>query len=56
MSGIKDSLEGLGDKMKAASKAAATKAKDPETDIDTEYQKEKIKEGTSTIQENTGTR
>lgn len=47
MSGIKDSLEGLGDKMKAASKAAATKAKDPETDIDTEYQKEKIKEGTS---------
>ena len=47
MSGIKDSLEGLDDKMKAASKAAATKAKDPETDIDTEYQKEKIKEGTS---------
>lgn len=54
MSGIKDSvedigdkLEGIGDKMKAASKAAATKAKDPETDIDTEYQKEKIKEGTS---------
>jgi nucleotide-binding universal stress UspA family protein len=47
MSGIKDSLEGLGDKMKAASKAAATKAKDPESDIDTEYQKEKMKEGTS---------
>jgi nucleotide-binding universal stress UspA family protein len=47
MSGIKDGLEGLGDKMKAASKAAATKAKDPESDIDTEYQKEKMKEGTS---------
>jgi hypothetical protein len=47
MSGIKDSLEGLGDKMKAVSKAAATKAKDPESDIDTEYQKEKMKEGTS---------
>ena len=47
MSGIKDSLEGLGDKMKAGSKAAATKAKDPETDLDTEYQKEKMKEGTS---------
>ena len=47
MSGIKDSLEGLGDKMKAASKAAATKAKDPESDIDTEYQKEKMKEETS---------
>jgi nucleotide-binding universal stress UspA family protein len=47
MSGIKDSVEGIGDKMKAASKAAATKAKDPETDLDTEYQKEKMKEETS---------
>jgi nucleotide-binding universal stress UspA family protein len=33
--------------MKAASKAAATKAKDPETDMDTEYQKEKMKKATS---------
>lgn len=53
MSGIKDSvedigdkIEGIGDKMIAASKAAATKVKDPETDMDTEYQKEK-KEATS---------
>jgi hypothetical protein len=47
MSDIKDSIEGIGEKMKAASKAAATKVKDPETDIDTEYQKEKMKEETS---------
>src|SRR5918994_261000 len=42
MSNIKDGIEGIGDKMKAASKAAATKVKDPEKDIDTEYQKEKM--------------
>ena len=42
MSNIKDGIEGIGDKMKAASKAAATKVKDPEKDIGTEYQKEKM--------------
>jgi nucleotide-binding universal stress UspA family protein len=42
MSNIKDGIEDIGDKMKAASKAAATKVKDPEKDIDTEYQKEKM--------------
>jgi hypothetical protein len=42
MSNIKDGIEGIGDKMKAVSKAAATKVKDPEKDIDTEYQKEKM--------------
>jgi nucleotide-binding universal stress UspA family protein len=44
MSDIKDSIEDIGDKMKAASKAAASKVKDPEIDINAEYQKEKMKE------------
>jgi Universal stress protein family len=44
MSDIKDSIEDIGDKLKAASKAAATKVKDPETDINADYQKEKMKE------------
>jgi hypothetical protein len=44
MSDIKDSIEDIGDKMKAAYKAAATKVKDLETDINAEYQKEKMKE------------
>jgi hypothetical protein len=44
MSDIKDSIEDIGDKMKVASKADATKVKDPETDINAEYRKEKMKE------------
>lgn len=44
MSDIKDGVEGIGDKMKAASKAAAAKVKDPGTDFDTEYQKERSSE------------
>ncbi len=47
MSDIKNGIESIGDKMKAASKAAATKVKDPETDIGTEYQKEKMEEKAS---------
>jgi nucleotide-binding universal stress UspA family protein len=46
MSDIKDSIEDAGDKLKAAAKAAVSKVKDPERDIETEYQKEKMKEGT----------
>jgi nucleotide-binding universal stress UspA family protein len=46
MSDIKDSIEDASDKLKAAAKAAVSKVKDPERDIETEYQKEKMKEGT----------
>jgi hypothetical protein len=44
MSDIKDGIEDAGDKMKAASKAAASKVKDPDRDLETEYQKERMKE------------
>jgi nucleotide-binding universal stress UspA family protein len=46
MSDIKDSIEDAGDKLKAAAKAAVSKVKDPERDIETEYQKERMKEET----------
>jgi hypothetical protein len=39
MSDIKYSIEDAGDKLKAAAKAAATKVKDSDIDIETEYQK-----------------
>jgi hypothetical protein len=40
----KGSLEEMGDKMKAGAKAMGNKMKDPDRDMDTEYNKEKIKE------------
>jgi nucleotide-binding universal stress UspA family protein len=46
MTDIKDSIEDASDKLKAAAKAAVSKVKDPERDIQTEYQKEKMKEET----------
>src|SRR5919205_886046 len=46
MSDIKDSIEDASDKLKAVAKAAASKLRDPEGDIRTEYQKEKTKEQT----------
>ena len=46
MTDIKDSIEDASDKLKAAAKAAVSKVKDPERDIQTEYQKEKLKEET----------
>src|SRR5215207_5629303 len=46
MSDILESIEDASDKLKAAAKAAVSKVKDPERDIQTEYQKEKMKEET----------
>ena len=37
-------LEDAGDKIKAGAKAVANKIKDPDRDLGTEYDKEKIKE------------
>ena len=37
-------LEDASDKVQAGAKAVANKVKDPDRDLDTEYQKEKIKE------------
>ena len=37
-------LEDAGDKIKAGAKAVANKIKDPDRDLGTEYNKEKIKE------------
>jgi hypothetical protein len=39
-----EKLEDAGDKVKAGAKATGNKLADPDRDIDTEYQKEKIKE------------
>jgi hypothetical protein len=38
------SLENLGDKVKAGTKAVGKKIEDPDRDLGTEYDKEKIKE------------
>ena len=40
----KETLDEAGDKIKAGAKAAGNKLKDPDRDLDTEYDKEKIKE------------
>ncbi len=40
----KDTLDEAGDKMKAGAKAMGNKIKYPDRDIDTEYDKEKMKE------------
>jgi len=37
-------VENAGDKIKASAKAVANKIKDPDRDLGTEYEKEKIKE------------
>lgn len=39
-----EGLEDAGDKVKAGAKAVANKIADPDKDLDTEYQKEKIAE------------
>ena len=41
---VKEGAEDVKDKLKAGAKAVFNKAKDPDRDIETEYQKEKIKE------------
>ena len=42
---VEDSLDEAGDKMKAGAKAMASKISDPDRDMGTEYDKEKLKEG-----------
>ena len=39
-----EDLENAGDKIKAGTKAVANKIKDPDKDLGTEYDKEKVKE------------
>ncbi|HEU5172410.1 MAG TPA: hypothetical protein VFT83_02685 [Nitrososphaeraceae archaeon] len=39
-----DSDEGAGDKIKAGVKAVGKKIQDPDRDLETEYEKEKVKE------------
>lgn len=39
MSDIKDDIQDIGDEMKAATKAASSKVKDPDSNLETEYQK-----------------
>ncbi len=39
----KETLDEAGDKIKARAKAVGNKLKDPDRDLDTEYDKEKIK-------------
>jgi len=41
---VEDSLDEAGDKMKAGAKAMASKISDPDRDMGTEYDKEKLKE------------
>lgn len=41
---VKEGAEGTKDKVKAGAKAVFNKVKDPDRDLETEYQKEKIKE------------
>ena len=41
---VKEGAKDVKDKLKAGAKAVFNKAKDPDRDIETEYQKEKIKE------------
>lgn len=43
-SGAESDVENAGDKVKAGAKAVANKIKDPNRDLRTEYDKEKIKE------------
>ncbi len=42
----KGDLEEMGDKMKAGAKAMGNKMKDPDKDMEMEYDKEKLKEST----------
>jgi hypothetical protein len=41
---VKEGAEDAKDKVKAGAKAVFNKVKDPDRDLDTEYQKEKVKE------------
>jgi hypothetical protein len=41
---VEDSLDEAGDKIKAGAKAMANKIDDPDRDMGTEYNKEKLKE------------
>ena len=41
---VKEGAEDVKDKLKSGAKAVFNKAKDPDRDLETEYQKEKIKE------------
>ena len=41
---VESDLEDAGDKIKAGAKAVANKIKDPDKDLGTEYDKEKLKE------------
>ena len=41
---VKEGAKDVKDKVKAGAKAVFNKAKDPDRDIETEYQKEKVKE------------
>ena len=41
---VKEGAKDAKDKLKAGAKAVFNKAKDPDTDMGTEYQKEKVKE------------
>ena len=43
-SDTEEGLENTGDKIKAGAKAVANKIKDPDKDLGTEYDKEKVKE------------
>ncbi len=43
-SNIEQDLENAGDKIKAGAKAVANKVKDPNRDLGTEYETEKLKE------------
>ncbi len=43
----KDALDEAGDKIKASAKAVGNKIKDPVKDLDTEYDKEKLREDTT---------
>ena len=43
-SDTEEDLESAGDKIKAGAKAVANKIKDPDKDLGTEYDKEKLKE------------
>ena len=41
---VEKTLENASDKVQAGAKAVVNKVKDPSKDVDTEYEKEKIKE------------
>jgi hypothetical protein len=44
--GLKEKMESMGDKIKAGTKAAGSKMKDPDRDLETEYQQKKAEQET----------